>query len=124
MTVKGNIYDATVIFRDHKSLQRNLRFRLALPVLNTAYTVPWGYDVDAEDSSILMPVDSRFKSLKIVIDRMNELTWVEMANYLTYHGNQSISPWGLQKVVETRKPFPEAYLPLEDRMALLKADIY
>ena len=65
-----------------------------------ARTVPFGYEVDPDDSGILKPIPDQLNKLKQAKKYLKQYSYREVANWLSAHTGRSISHVGLMKRVK------------------------
>ena len=65
-----------------------------------ARTVPFGYEVDPDDSGILKPIPDELNKLQQAKKYLKQYSYREVANWLSAHTGRSISHIGLMKRVK------------------------
>ena len=68
-----------------------------------ARTVPFGYEVDPDDSGILKPIPDQLNKLKQAKKYLKQYSYREVANWLSAHTGRSISHVGLMKRVKNER---------------------
>jgi hypothetical protein len=65
-----------------------------------ARTIPFGYEVDPDDSGILKPIPDELNKLQQAKKYLKQYSYREVANWLSAHTGRSISHVGLMKRVK------------------------
>ena len=65
-----------------------------------ARTIPFGYEVDPDDSGILKPIPDELNKLQQAKKYLKQYSYREVANWLSAHTGRSISHLGLMKRVK------------------------
>ena len=65
-----------------------------------ARTIPFGYEVDPDDSGILKPIPDELNKLQQAKKYLKQYSYREVANWLSAHTGRSISHVGLMKLVK------------------------
>ena len=99
------------IFKTLEEPVKLIRMMLALPVLpeNNVGTVPFGYEkiITTKKDVILFPVELEFKYLVEAKEQLLKFSLREVANWLHAKTGTTISHFGLQKIMYTRRPVDE-----------------
>lgn len=105
-------------FKSLKELDRHRKICLGLPVeVTNNNEVPWGFDRDPENPKMCLPNEELLRLLLQVKRYLKQYSYKAMSIWLTKAG-YPISDAGLFKLMQTRCPFPEIMLPIEERMKL------
>ena len=113
-----NRNEACLVYSKLSDLDRHRSMRLGLPVRRKSRSIPWGYVAHEKDPKLLEPVDSMFVLLVEAKKQLDDVTYKDIAEWLTSRTGVKISNWGIQQVYETRMPFNEAALPRAKREQL------
>ena len=68
-----------------------------------ARTIPFGYEIDPEDSRILLPIDYELDMLEQAKKYIKQYSYREVANWLTRNTGRSISHVGLKKRLDNER---------------------
>jgi len=68
-----------------------------------ARTIPYGYELDPEDSRILLPIDYELDMLEQAKKYIKQYSYREVANWLTRNTGRSISHVGLKKRLDNER---------------------
>ena len=68
-----------------------------------ARTIPYGYELDPEDSRILLPIDYELDMLEQAKKYIKQYSYREVANWLTRNTGRSISHVGLRKRLDNER---------------------
>ena len=105
-------------FGSLKELDRHRKLCLGQPVpIHSNKELPWGYKQDPNDPTMAIPIDKALRLLPEVQKYLEQYSYEDMAQWLTQAG-YPITYNGLHKLMHSRVPFKEIYLPLEERMKL------
>ena len=66
-------------------------------------TIPFGYELDKEDSGILNPIPDQLDKLEIAKRYLKQYSYREVSQWLTRNTNRYISHVGLRKRLENEK---------------------
>ena len=68
-----------------------------------ARTIPYGYELNPEDSRILLPIDYELDMLEQAKKYIKQYSYREVANWLTRNTGRSISHVGLKKRLDNER---------------------
>jgi len=68
-----------------------------------ARTIPFGYEIDPEDTGILLPIDHELDMLEQAKKYIKQYSYREVANWLTTNTGRSISHVGLKKRLDNER---------------------
>ena len=68
-----------------------------------ARTIPFGYEIDPDDSGILLPIDHELDMLEQAKKYIKQYSYREVANWLTRNTGMSISHVGLKKRLDNER---------------------
>jgi hypothetical protein len=68
-----------------------------------ARTIPFGYEIDPDDSGILLPIDHELDMLEQAKKYIKQYSYREVANWLTTNTGRSISHVGLKKRLDNER---------------------
>jgi hypothetical protein len=71
-----------------------------VPNLNPFGTIPYGYEIDPEDSDWLLPVEKQLTNLELAKKHIRRYSYNEVAAWLTTQTGRSITGKGLKKRIE------------------------
>lgn len=74
-----------------------------IPNLSNRGTVPFGYEVDAEDSSWLNPISTQLELLELAKEHVKRYSYRDVAAWLSAQSGRSISHVGLQRRIEIER---------------------
>ena len=74
---------------------------VAIPKISR--TIPFGYEVDTEDTGILNPIPNELDKLEIAKQYLKQYSYREVAQWLTRNTGRYISHVGLMKRLENEK---------------------
>ena len=74
-----------------------------VPIPRVARTVPFGYQLDPEDSGILLPIVHELDMLMEAKRYLKQYSYREVANWLTRNTGRSISHVGLKKRLDNER---------------------
>ena len=74
-----------------------------VPIPRVARTIPYGYELDPEDSRILLPIDYELDMLEQAKKYIKQYSYREVANWLTRNTGRSISHVGLKKRLDNER---------------------
>ena len=70
------------------------------PIPRVSRVIPFGYIIDPEDSSTLLPVEFELRALEEAKKHLKRFSYREVANWLSSVTERSISHMGLKKRIE------------------------
>ena len=73
------------------------------PIPRVARTIPFGYEIDPDDSGILLPIDHELDMLEQAKKYIKQYSYREVANWLTRNTGRSISHVGLKKRLDNER---------------------
>ena len=68
-----------------------------------ARTIPFGYEIDPDDSGILLQIDNELDMLEQAKKYIKQYSYREVANWLTRNTGRSISHVGLKKRLDNER---------------------
>ena len=71
-----------------------------IPNLNAFGRIPYGYEIDPEDSDWLLPVEKQLTNLELAKKHIKKYSYNEVAAWLTTQTGRSITGKGLKKRIE------------------------
>ena len=74
---------------------------VAIP--RVARTIPFGYEIDPNDSGILLPIEHELDMLEQAKKYIKQYSYREVANWLTRNTGRSISHVGLKKRLDNER---------------------
>jgi hypothetical protein len=74
-----------------------------LPIPKVSRTVPFGYELDPEDSDILLPIKNQLDLLEQAKVYLRQYSYREVANWLSRNTGRDISHVGLRKRLENER---------------------
>ena len=76
---------------------------ILVSIPRVARTIPYGYELDPEDSRILLPIDYELDMLEQAKKYIKQYSYREVANWLTRNTGRSISHVGLKKRLDNER---------------------
>jgi len=73
------------------------------PIPRISRVIPFGYELDPEDPSILLPIEFELRALQKAKKHLNNFSYRDVANWLTTVTGRSISHMGLKKRMEIER---------------------
>ena len=74
-----------------------------LPIPRIARTIPFGYELDEEDSNLLQPITDQLNALEEARKYILQYSYREVANWLSANTDRYISHVGLRKRLANEK---------------------
>lgn len=74
-----------------------------VPIPRVARTVPFGYEIDPDDSGILLPIEHELDMLVKAKKYLKQYSYREVANWLTRNTGRTISHVGLKKRLDNER---------------------
>jgi len=74
-----------------------------LPIPRIARTIPFGYEIDPEDSHLLLPVKLELDLLEQARKYVKQYSYRQVANWLTKNSGRDISHVGLMKRLKNER---------------------
>ena len=74
-----------------------------LPIPRIARTIPFGYELDEEDSNLLQPITDQLNALEEARKHILQYSYREVANWLSTNTGRYISHVGLRKRLANEK---------------------
>ena len=68
-----------------------------------ARTIPFGYEIDPEDTQILLPIEHELDMLVKAKKYLKQYSYLEVANWLTRNTGRTISHVGLKKRLDNER---------------------
>ncbi len=74
-----------------------------VPIPRVARTVPFGYEIDPDDTGILLPIEHELDMLVKAKKYLKQYSYREVANWLTRNTGRTISHVGLKKRLDNER---------------------
>ena len=74
-----------------------------IPIPRISRTIPFGYEVDPDDSDVLLPVEHQLDMLEQAKKYLKQYSYREVANWLTRNTGRDISHVGLRKRLDNER---------------------
>jgi hypothetical protein len=74
-----------------------------VPIPRVARTIPFGYEIDPEDTQILLPIEHELDMLEQAKKYLKQYSYREVANWLARNTGRSISHVGLKKRLDNER---------------------
>jgi len=74
-----------------------------VPIPRVARTIPFGYEIDPEDTQILLPIEHELDMLEQAKKYLKQYSYREVANWLSINTGRSISHVGLKKRLDNER---------------------
>jgi hypothetical protein len=74
-----------------------------VPIPRVARTIPFGYEIDPEDTGILLPIEHELDMLEQAKKYLKQYSYREVANWLARNTGRSISHVGLKKRLDNER---------------------
>jgi len=100
-----------------------------VPIPRIARTIPFGYELDPDDSDMLLPIPSELRALEKAKQHLQQYSYREVANWLVKQTGRSISHVGLKKRIESEQRHKRRAATLREwskryEKAIAKAEAY